>query len=332
MVRQANRTRSVDALIDDLWGDDPPGQPVRSIQVYVSALRKALGAHAGVLRAVPGGYQLGLATDQLDAAQFEELVRQGASAMEEGEPQRAAEVLDEALSLWRGAPYGGLGAEALRIEAARLDERRLAVHEWRLDADLALGRHREVLGELEDLADVYPYRERLQAQLMLGYYRAGRPADALGRYERVRRLLIDDLGIDPGPELVALHTAILRQEPSLSVEPAELRARRHLPAPATGFVGRTAETATLVRLLASDDVRLLTLTGPGGIGKTRLALRAAHELAYAFPDGVFFVGLAPVADADLVGFTIARCCCATTSSTSTRPPRSSATCSRPLPG
>lgn len=305
LVRHANRSRSVDALVDDLWGDDQPGQPVRSIQVYVSSLRKALGAHGGVLRAVAGGYRLDLTPDQLDAARFEDLVREGGSALEGGDPARAAVVLDEALALWRGPAYGGRGEGALRIEAARLDERRLAAQEWRIEADLALGRHREVLGEVEALADAHPYRERLQAQLMLGYYRAGRPADALTRYERVRRMLADDLGIDPGADPTDLHTAILRQEPSLSVEPAELRGRRHLPAPATGFVGRTAEIAATVRLLAAGEVRLLTLTGPGGIGKTRLALRAAHDLAYAFPDGVFFVGLSPLVDPDLVVSTIA---------------------------
>lgn len=305
LVRHANRSRSVDALVDDLWSDDPPGQPVRSVQVYVSALRKALGAHGGALRAVAGGYRLDLTPDQLDAARFEDLVREGGSALEGGDPARAAVVLDEALALWRGPAYGGRGEGTLRIEAARLDERRLAAQEWRIEADLALGRHRDVLGEVEALADAHPYRERLQAQLMLGYYRAGRPADALARYERVRRMLIDDLGIDPGADLTHLHTAILRQEPSLSVEPAELRGRRHLPAPATAFVGRTAEIAATVRLLAAGEVRLLTLTGPGGIGKTRLALRAAHHLAYAFPDGVFFVGLAPLADPDLVVSTIA---------------------------
>ena len=296
---------SVDALADALWEGSPPGQPGRSVQVYVSAVRKALGVRDVALRSVPGGYRLDLAADEQDAAIFEALVRSGRSALEAGDARAAADDLGRALGLWRGPAYAGLEADAVRAEAQRLDERRLDAYEWRLEAELALGHHREVLGEIEHLAGAHPYRERLQATQVLALYRAGRRADALAAYTRTRRLLADELGLEPGPELRALHTAVLREDPALTVEPAELRARRHLPAPA-GLVGRTAEIAAAVEALSNPEVRLLTLTGPGGIGKTRIGLQAAYDLAAVFPDGVWFVGLAPLTSAELVASTIAR--------------------------
>ena len=306
LVAGANRAHRVDALAEELWAGDPPGQPVRSIQVYVSALRKALGAHAGRLHAEPGGYRLALTLDELDAARFDELAGRAAAELAEGHPQPASNLLDEALGLWRGSAYAGLAEETFRAEADRLEERRLAAQEWRLEAQLALGRHREAIAEIESLAAAYPYRERLQAALMLGLYRDGRPAEALAAYDRLRRTLDDELGIEPGPELRALQIAVLRQDATLMVEPIEHRLRRHLPAPATGLVGRSAEIAAVVELLSTPEVRLVTLTGPGGIGKTRVGLQAAHDLAAAFPDGVWFVALAPLSSAELVPSTIAR--------------------------
>lgn len=176
---------SVDALADALWEGSPPGQPGRSVQVYVSTVRKALGVREVALRLVPGGYRLDLAADEQDAAIFEALVRSGRSALEAGDARAAADDLGRALGLWRGPAYAGLEADAVRAEAQRLDERRLDASEWRLEAELALGHHREVLGEIEHLAGAHPYRERLQATQVLALSRAGRRADALAAYTRI---------------------------------------------------------------------------------------------------------------------------------------------------
>jgi predicted ATPase/DNA-binding SARP family transcriptional activator len=288
-----------DRLIDVLWPEYDEGAPAR-LQVYVSQLRKALGDPAAIeLRA--GGYVL---TGALDAERFESLVREGREALAAGDAEAAARVLGEALALWRGPALADLAAEEFAGPVARrLEELRLGAVEDRIDAQLALGRHRELVPELERLVAEQPLRERLRGALMLALYRDGRQADALDAYRAARRTLVDELGVEPGPQLQQLHAAILGQDGSLLVEPQDVRERRHLPAPASPLVGRRAQVDELTELLRR--VRLVTLTGPGGTGKTRLALEAAAELAAHFEDGVYFVALAPEKDPDLVPDAIA---------------------------
>jgi predicted ATPase len=242
------------------------------------------------------GYALEVTGDEIDAACFERLVREGEEALDRGASQGAAERLVAALSLWRGRPFGELADEgALRLEADRLEELRLRALEKRFDAELALGKSAELVEELEGLVRTHPYRERLWRQLMLGLYRAGRQADAIAAYTRARRQLVDALGVEPGEELRRLEQAILRQEVEV-VKPAVQR--HNLPAPVTSFIGREAELAELGRLLGEH--RLLTLTGVGGAGKTRLALELAGRKVIDFPDGVYFVDFSGLADPGLV--------------------------------
>jgi predicted ATPase/DNA-binding SARP family transcriptional activator len=300
LALHANELVSSDRLLEEVWPDSEPGAAAPSLHVYVSQLRKALGGSAAALETRPGGYALALAPDQLDAVRFERLLREGRQALAAGEPEHARAMLTEALSLWRGPALADLAYQSFaERESARLQELRLEALEGRLEAELQLGRHAELVSELEGLVQAEPLRERMRGQLMLALYRSGRQADALESYREGRQALVSELGLEPGPELRELEAAILRQDSSLAVEPPELRARRHLPAPATPLVGRRRETDDVVSLLG-DGTRLVTLSGAGGVGKTRLALQAAHELAECFPDGVYFVGLAPVRDPELV--------------------------------
>lgn len=284
-------------LVDALWQDSPPASASHALQVYVSELRKAgLAIERG-----NGGYRLEV--EYVDADEFERLVEQARTLRESGREELALESLEQGLALWRGPPLPGLDAEAVAAEIGRLEELRLGVLEERAECALALGRVPD-LRELEALLEENPLRERLRRLQMLALYRAGRQAEALAAYRQVREAL-DELGLEPGAELKALERAILLQDTALDVEPEALRLRRHLPAPATALVGRRAEVDTVTDLLRGDT-RLVTLTGPGGAGKTRVALRAAYELADCFAEGVWFVGLATLVDPALVRSTIAQ--------------------------
>jgi predicted ATPase/DNA-binding SARP family transcriptional activator len=298
---EAGRTVPVDRLIDEVWADAPGGS-VRSLQVYVSELRRLLGDPARIV-ADAGGYRLSLSPDEFDVARFEVLARDGARRLEADDPA-AARILGEALDLWRGDPYPGVVAPSVEAEARRFRELRLATRERWIDARLALGEHDALLPEIRAMVHDEPLRERSRGQLMLALYRSGRQADALTAYREGRRVLVDELGIEPGPELQSLELAILRQDPTLIVETPEIRARRRLPAPLTELIGREREVADLTRLLKGPH-RLVTVTGPGGAGKTRTALAAAYGLAGHFPGGVVFVDLAPLRDPGHVGPQIA---------------------------
>lgn len=306
LLINAGRSVSVDRLVDDVWGATGPSAPARNVQVYVSGLRAALGSHAALLETTGAGYRLAVSDEQVDVRRFEAAAREAKALLTAGDMERAAAVAKGGLSLWRGDAFSDLAdfefarAEAIRLEALRIDARADL-----LEADLALGRHRQVLAELEQLVELNPLRERLRGQLMLALHRSGRQADALAVYQSGRRYLVEEMGLEPGQELRDVHRSILRDDPALQVESAELRTRRHLPAPATALVGRRNEIIALAATLRTRGVRLITATGPGGIGKTRLALQAAHEVADAFQDGVFFIGLAALRDPDLVLPTIA---------------------------
>jgi predicted ATPase/DNA-binding SARP family transcriptional activator len=306
LLLNRNEPVTADRLIEEVWSGAEPGAAARSLQVYVSQLRKLLG-DAQVLQTAAAGYSLVVESERLDAVRFERLLRDGKAALTQGQPEQALESLLEALELWRGPALADLTyARFAQAEIVRLEELRLVALEARMEAELALGRHSDLVGELELLVAEHPLRERLRAQLMVALYRTGRQADALAIYHEARRMLLDELGLEPSQELKDLEAAILRQDTALSVEPRELRARRHLPAPATALVGRAKELSELVALLRHESPRLLTLTGAGGSGKTRLALQAASDVVDRFADGVFFVGLAPLSDPQLVPSTIAR--------------------------
>ena len=265
LLLAANRVVARDALIDALWEDDPPATVHKSLQVYVSYLRKLLGHERVATR--PPGYLLRVEPDELDLDRFRRLQAEGE--------------LDEALALWRGPPLAEFARERFaQPEIGRLEELRLACLEQRGERELARGAHAELVGELEGLVQEHPLREPLRAQLMLSLYRAGRQADALEAYRAARSALVDELGIEPGRRLRELQQAILEQDPELDLPAAPVAARRPQGA---AFVGRAAELAELVGGL--DDAfaghgRLFLLAGEPGIGKSRLAealIAAAEE-------------------------------------------------------
>ena len=214
LLLHANEVLPTDRLIDELWEEDPPEAARKALQVYVARLRKALGADR--IRTHEPGYVLELAPEQLDVTRFERLVKEALELRAAGEDARAATVLREALALWRGPPLADFTYQSFaRTEIARLEELRLTALEERVDADLALGHGSDLVGELEVLVTEHPYRERFRGQLMLALYRAGRQVEALALYQETRKLLVDELGIEPGPALQRLEGAILRQEPAL---------------------------------------------------------------------------------------------------------------------
>jgi predicted ATPase/DNA-binding SARP family transcriptional activator len=295
---------SRDRLIDELWGEDPPRSAAKTLQGYISHLRKAVGEGFVVTRG--GGYQLSLAPGHLDLDEFERLAAEGEEALAAGQAASAADRLRAALALWRGRPLADFAYEPFAQAAiGRLEEARLAALEKRIDADLALGRHDRLVSELEALVREHPLRERLRAQRMLALYGAGRQAEALEAYRQARRALSEQLGIEPGPELRQLEHAILAQDPELAspVRRPMVPRRTNLPAPARPLLGRDRELRELITLARA--ARLLTLTGPGGTGKTRLALELAVELGSEFPDGAWWVALESLSDPALVEQTIA---------------------------
>ncbi|MEV6417945.1 BTAD domain-containing putative transcriptional regulator [Kribbella sp. NPDC051718] len=276
-----------DRLIDDLWGEDLPGNPAGTLSAKVSQLRRAFddaepGSRALVVSG-PAGYSLKVDSGSYDALGF-------AAHLEHGR-------LEEALALWRGAAYADFADEAfVETAVARLSEQRLTATEDYFEARLARGDHNALIGEVADVLSEHPLRERLRAVHLKALYRAGRQSEALASYEQLRTLLADELGLDPTPELAELQQSILTQELP------QARRRSNLPAALTSLVGRTEAITDIQSRLYSD--RLVTLTGPGGVGKTRLALAAADGLA--FPDGVVLVELAAVAaDALDVGGSLA---------------------------
>jgi YVTN family beta-propeller protein len=205
---------SVDRIVDELWGEHPPGSATKTAQVYVSRLRKELGQDAVVTRG--GGYLLDVEPEQVDAVRFERLAADGRAALERGDPSAAAELLRDALGLWRGPALNDLAYEPFaQGEIARLEELRLAALEHRVEADLALARHTELVSELETVVREHPTRERLRAQLILALYRAGRQTDALASYRDARRVLVEELGLEPSRELQELERAILIHDPGL---------------------------------------------------------------------------------------------------------------------
>ncbi|MFD5100369.1 BTAD domain-containing putative transcriptional regulator [Streptomyces albidochromogenes] len=313
------RPVAADRLIDDLWGEGAmPGNPGNSLQTKVSQLRGALekarpGARALVAHG-PAGYALRVADEAVDAARFDALTARARTAGGgSGAPAVRADLFAQALGLWRGEAYADFrDAGFVRAEAARLEERRLTVEEELAELRLELGEHRALADELAGRVALHPLRERLRAVHIRALYRAGRPTEALDAYRDLKERLADELGLDPGAELTALHQAVLEQDPALAAAPARAPSpagrrpagesadagppRTNLPAPVTALVGRDDAVARVCELAAG--ARLVTLTGPGGVGKTRLALEAATRLADEFAGGVWLVELAGVRGGD----------------------------------
>src|SRR5436309_4274744 len=284
LLLEANQVVSSDRLIDALWGEDPPETARNTIQVYISQLRKLLPD--GALETAPPGYRLVIEADSVDLFEFMRLSEKGRTALGAADAAGAADALRAALALWRGAPLADLPWEPFaQAEIVRLEELRLAALEDRIEADLALGRHGQLVGELERLVAEQPFRERLRAQLMLALYRSGRQADALAVYQRARRTLVDELGIEPSESLRQLERAILAHDPALNAPQARPGLPRRAPIPATPLLGRERELAALADVVRDEDTRLVTLTGTGGIGKTRLALELVRRLAPEYRDG-----------------------------------------------
>jgi predicted ATPase/DNA-binding SARP family transcriptional activator len=283
-----------DRLVDELWQGRPPAGAATTLRAYASKLRSVLGADASLARS-GNGYVLDIEPARVDSHRFEQLAEDGRTALARGATGRAAEQLRAAVALWRGRPFDGVGEDgALRVEADRLEQLRLLALEDRIEADLALGLSDALADELEALVREHPYRERLWRQLMLALYRADRQADALAAYRRARSLLDEELGLEPSEELQRLEHAILRHE----VPPARPPEERHnLPAATTSFIGRESELAEVGRLLA--QTRMLTLTGVGGVGKTRLALAAAGRALPDFAE-VAFVDLSALTEPELM--------------------------------
>ncbi|WP_419999341.1 AfsR/SARP family transcriptional regulator [Streptomyces boninensis] len=328
LLAEAGRTVTVDRLADEIWGERPPKTAATVVQGYVMRLRRQFGRDgARRLLTRDRGYQLVLDEPDLDAGEFERLADAGKRRLADGDPDAAASRLAAALALWHGPAMDDVPpSPTVTAEAARLEQCRLDALEARFEAELALGRHADVAGELRRLVGEHPLREELRAQLMLALYRSGRRAEALEAYRLGRRLLVDELGLEPGPRLRELEQAILADDPRIA-EPVRVReapagdvaadgrrasgagpgsaaagqamAPRQLPADAAGFTGRQAELRRLDTLLPAPaaaergaaELVVCTIAGPAGVGKTALAVHWAHRVKGGFPDGQLYVNL-----------------------------------------
>jgi DNA-binding SARP family transcriptional activator len=305
-VLLVNRHRlvPVDYLVDAVWGEDPPATARRQIQNTISGLRRLLadgGAAEPALATEATGYRLSPDVGTLDAQVFQDLVAQAQRWAAAGEPERALTGLRSAEALWRGPALFGLAGDAIESAATVLDEHRLAAVEQRLELELRLGRHDHVVGELIELVAAHPLRERLVGHLMLALHRAGRQAEALQAYERLRVRLADELGVDPGAALRDLYARLLSGDPDGPAAGVAASAVRHvpaeLPADVAGFTGRAEHLKLLDELIpdASSGVATATviavIAGMGGVGKTALAVHWGHRVRDRFPDGQLYIDL-----------------------------------------
>ncbi|MBO4271985.1 tetratricopeptide repeat protein [Microbispora triticiradicis] len=288
-------------LIDILWPGGPPETAKAAIQTYVKTLRQALtraGAPDVIVTRAPG-YLAQIPAGSLDADLFERLLTDARGA---ATPEEASGLLDSALRLWRGPALAGLDDSPLAGEAVRLEQLRLTATEERIAAGLALGRHGRLVAELAALVGRHPLNERLRGQYMTVLYRLGRQSDALAAFREGRRILAEDLGVDPGPELTALHHAILRGDPSLLAPPSgetvRLAVPAQLPLAPADFTGRSAQSAALVTALTSGEAPMIqVVAGRAGSGKSALAIHVAHQVADAFPDGRLYAELRGMSEA-----------------------------------
>lgn len=306
LAAEPGRAVSADRLIEGLWGDRPPATAIPTLRTYVSHLRAAL-ADAGdsdLIETIDSGYRLAIEPEQIDSVRFADLVRRGDRAMGYSSYQEASAAFAEALTMWRGPALADLpDDDRARIESHRLDALRIHALEERINADLHLGKHGEVIGDLEALVAQHPLSERFAELLMTALYRSGRQAEALHVYQTTRATLGDQLGIEPGRTLQKLEEEILLQDPALDLEIPVAPSKHNLPAPLTSFVDREDETRALNELLRT--ARLVTLTGTGGSGKTRLAMETAAQLVVDHRHGAWWVDFGSIRRADLVAVTAA---------------------------
>lgn len=299
LLVDAGRVVGVRDLVWRIWGVATPAGARETLHSYVMRLRRTLGTAGSIVRTHPDGYLIDVPDDALDLTRFTAGVRAAAAAG--GDPARVAALLAAALAEWRGDALSDVPSEPLHDDVVpALHEQRLTATEARVDADLALGRHQDVIAELADLTTRHPLRERFWAQRMLALYRADRPAEALRCYERARALITTELGAEPGPELRALHQSILTDDPALN-PPGERRsapeplAHNDLPGDIPDFAGRESELdrllATIPAAGTTTAVVISAIDGMAGIGKTTLAVHAAHRLAARYPDAQLFIDL-----------------------------------------
>lgn len=317
LALNANRITLMDELIDAVWDDSPPTTARSQIHICIARLRKLFGegGQPGGIHTRPPGYLLEIPTDDLDSAVFARHVEIGRSHADAGRLLEAAQALREGLALWRGPALAGVRSPVVRRNATVLERQRFAALEERVRLDLALGRHRETSGELTALVEEYPLSQPLYELLMLALYRSGQQAEALEVSRRAHTVLVDQLGIEPAESLRTLTTAILNREPSLDLPTAPARAAaavpdgprepaapllvpRQLPHSIADFTGREPEV-DVIRSFLSDDVtdatsyamRIVVVSGKGGVGKSALAIRLAHEVGHLFPDGQLYADL-----------------------------------------
>ncbi|WP_435220407.1 BTAD domain-containing putative transcriptional regulator [Streptomyces sp. Tue6028] len=298
LLIHGGRTMTAAELIEALWGEEPPQHALAALRTYASRLRKVLSRE--VLVTDSGGYAIrGLAESGLDLTVARELAADAERAKNAGDHRHAREVLERTLSLWDGESLATVPGPHAATQRERLEEWRLQLLESRLDMDLELGCHAEAVSELTALTAAHPVRERLRELLMLALYRSGRQAEALAVYADTRRLLAQELGLDPHPGLQELQQRILQADPGLA-EPSAPLAPEHaavsvrlaqLPATVPDFTGRASFVAELCEVLAREQGRVMALAGIGGVGKTTLAVHVAHQVREAFPDGQLYVDL-----------------------------------------
>jgi len=312
LLVNANRVVSVARLVDVIYGSDPPTTARSQVQICVSGLRRLFAAHghSHIILTQSQGYTIRTPDERLDARRFENLLVQARRLRESGQLDEAVDRFRAGLSLWRGEALAGLEAHGLRAAVNRLTEYRITGHEDCLQLELELGRHSEIVGELRELVERYPLRQRLRGQLMLALYRSGRQAESLEVYRNGREIMVEELGIEPDESLQRLHHAVLTsddslgppplpQEPLAAVsQPPSLSVPRLLPTDIADFTGRTKQVDTVLRQLAdatdAQSVRavpVIVITGRPGIGKSTIAVHLAHQLTDRFPDGQLFADL-----------------------------------------
>ncbi|TCO47425.1 AfsR/SARP family transcriptional regulator [Actinocrispum wychmicini] len=317
LALKANRVALMDELIDAVWDDSPPPTARSQIHICIARIRKLFGegGQPGGIHTRPPGYLLEIPPEDLDSAVFSRQVEIGRSHADAGRLVEAAQALRDGLALWRGPALAGVRSEVVRRNAAVLEQQRFAALEERVRLDLALGRHRETSGELAALVDEFPLSEPLYELFMLALYRSGQQAEALEVSRRAHAVLVEELGIEPGGSLRSLATAILNRDPSLDLPAtpgglvmlggavqkpaAPLLVPRQLPHSIADFAGREQELDE-IKFLLSDDVdagttpyamRIVVVSGKGGVGKSTLAIRVAHEVEHLFPDGQLYADL-----------------------------------------
>lgn len=301
LVLRDGRTATAPELIDALWGEEPPSQALAALRTYASRLRKVM--EPGVLMSESGGYALRLPDHGSDVAVGRDLARQAEQARARGDLEQARILLRHALGLWEGESLAGIPGPFAETQYVRLQEWRMQLLESRLDLDLACGAHADIVAELVELTSAHPLRERLRELLMIALYRAGRQSEALAVYADIRRLLAEELGVDPRQGLVHLQQRILQADPELAFNTAlapgpaqvpSLVRPAQLPTAVSDFVGRSealAELTGVLSLAAAGEMPVAAVCGIGGVGKTALAVQAGHAVAQLFPDGHLYLDL-----------------------------------------